>query len=692
MKAILIAEKPSLMREIQAAYNENRSAIPFEIDFLSQAGHLVGLKLPNEINEDKYGKWHMDNFPIDVPYQYKISEGKRELVTKIRSAVKSGIYDFIIHAGDPDQEGELLINLVLDYIGNELPVKRFWTNDITHGAIVKALQNLKDDSEYVNIYNAALTRQHADYQFGMNITGVATLKMGELYKLGRVKAPIIKMIVDRELAIRNFVEKSTWKRAFSYMGCEFVNAEEYEEEAQALSRLPQTTSATITNVKDEIKNYKAPKLYKLSTLQSDAYKKLGFSGAQTLETLQHLYEAKLVSYPRTDCEYISSAVDLQGIIKATSTKFGYDAGSFTNHIDFIKKDSSYVNDKAIATEGHTAIIPTGEGSLGGFGERERALYELIVRRFLAIFAEPKQVRNLSVTAIPDSDASLGDYIFKESSDINPGYELVLNPTYEMKKGKGLSFSKDQTLNPVDFHIKECISKPPVRYNDGSLIKALDNPEEYKDDDNKKVTYSIGTPATRANIIEECIQCGYFTKEKGVFIPTAKAERIIEELGDVALFSVTNSGRWENLLDQIRHGELNAKKVEMELLKECQASTVDIKNRNIKKASSPIFSKASPALGKCPHCGEDVIDGKFGPYCSGKCGMQISKAMGKTLTKMQIKSLLSGKKILMKDLTSKTGKKYSAYLTPVGVESFSYKGNDGSVKQGYGFKFQMDYAN
>lgn len=690
-KKLLIAEKPSLKNAIKDAYSAHKGEFDFEIDFLAQAGHLVGLKLPSEIDEEKYGKWKMDNFPIDVPYVYHILKGKNDLVSQIKTAVKSGQYDSVIHAGDPDGEGELLVRLVLNYIGCNLPVERFWSNDITEGAVINALHNLKPDSDYDSIYDAALLRQHIDYQFGMNITGVSTLKMGELYKLGRVKAAIIRMLVDRELAIRNFVQTSTWKRAFTYADCDFVNADEFETEAQALAVMPKTNRAVVANVKDEIKDHKAPKLFKLSTLQTEAHKKLGFSGAQTLQYLQNLYEAKITSYPRTGCEYISSAVDLESIIRSISGEFGVDERALLAKADAVRHDKTYCNDKAIAEEGHTAVIPTGSGRLSSVGENERKLFELIARRFLAVFGDVKKVRNLTVTANPDGNASLGDYVFKESSDVEPGFELIIDPRYRMQASKGVSFSKGQELNPVEFHTKEVQAKAPSRYNDGSLIAAMEKPVEFRDDDDKKVAYKIGTPATRAGIIEECQKCGYFTKEKGVFYATQKAERIIEELGDIALFDVTNSGRWEAMLEQVRHGEANADAVENELLKECVDSVSDIKGRNIQKAAYKGGAGSSTILGSCPHCGGDVVSGKFGAYCSKKCGMQVAKAMGKTLTDAQVRSILSGKKTLVKGLTSKnTGKTYDVYLSMKGVSKYQFKSKTGETTEGYGYDLDMEY--
>lgn len=694
MKALLIAEKPSLMRSIQAVYNKHKAEIPFEIDFLSQAGHLIALKMPSEIDEEKYKRWKMENFPIDVPYIYHVSKGKNELISKIRTAVKGGNYDFIINAGDPDQEGQLLIDETLNYVGNKVSVKRFWSNDLTEGAILNALLNLKNNEDYINIYNSALVRQHADYQFGMNITGVSTLKFGEIYKVGRVKAAIMRILVDRELAIRNFVEKTTYKRAFTYQNkAEFIDETIYDEKDKALQALPKTNSATVVDVKETISNTKAPKLFKLSTLQQEAHKQFGFNGAKTLAVLQKLYEAKMTSYPRTDCEYISSKEDLTGLLRKIAFP---NTDDYISKVAQIKNDATYCNDKAISTEGHTAILPTGKNPKG-LGEDEQKLYNLILRRFIAIFCDPKKTKNITIKAYADNDKSQGEYIFKESIDLDMGYDKVLNPGAKPRQSCGLTFTKGMELTPIKFDIKECVSKPPARYNDGSIIKVLDKPEEYIGNDDKKVSYSIGTPATRSTIIEECKKCGYFTVQKGAFYATPKAEKIIKELGDIPLFSITNSGRWENMLDDIRKGKGTAEDVEQILLNECRNIVADIKNRNIEKdksISSASGGKSSTSGNSlescsCPACGASIASGQYGAYCSGKCGMVISKFMGKQLSNPQVVSLLSGKKVLLKGLPKKNGETYDAYIKMVGVKDFSYQKN-GQTVTGKGYDVEMSF--
>ena len=680
MKAILIAEKPSLMREIQSAYREGKKDIPFDIDFLAQAGHLVGLKMPSVIDAERYKKWTLDELPIDVPYEYHVLEGKQKLVSAIKQAVRSGGYDFVIHAGDPDQEGELLVRETLEYVGNKLPVKRFWSNDLTHPAIIKALKSMRDDSEYDNLYNAALVRQHADYNFGIDATRSASIKMGELYRLGRVKAPIIRMVVDRELAIRNFVEKTTYKKAFDYKGAEFVCEKEYDTKKEATVS-PAPEFCTVLEYKSTNKSQKAPKLFKLSTLQQEAAKAYHFSGQKTLSLAQSLYEKKVTSYPRTNCEYLLSTTDIGDTAIKLTRLYDLPKDVFTKDTKTVLSDSQYVNDKACSEEGHTALIPTG--NTASMSADEEKLYDLIVRRFLAIFCSEKEVHNVSAKAVEKDDTTGDVYIYSASETISPGYESVLYPGKKDKPVVILSLKKGERISPVSFHAKECISKPPARYNDGSIIKALDNPEEYKTEDGK-VKYQIGTPATRANILEECEKTGYFTKKKGVFYATEKAEHVIEAIGDTVLFNVKTSGVWESCLDGIRSGKLDAEKVEKDLLDQDRAITEDIKSRTL-----TVRKTGEDIVGECPNCKSSVVYGKYGAYCSGKCGLMMGKVFGKTPTKTEITSILAGKRTKMDGLISKKGNKYSLYVTMTGVKPFSYV-KDGKTVNALGLDYETEF--
>lgn len=701
MKALVIAEKPSLMRDMQAVYRAHQREIGYSCDFLFQAGHLIEMLLPKEIDAEKYGKWRMEDFPQTYPYRYRVMKDKRELYGKIKDAVNSGGYDFIIHAGDPEQEGELLVRLVLNHIGNTLPVKRFWTNDTSAPAILSAMQNLREDSEFDLLYEAGLLRQHIDYQFGMNLTGVTTLKMNDLCRLGRVKAPIIFLIVTRELAIRNFVEKTTYKPIFLYRGCEFVYSKAFDEKADAEKIWNNADHAITVNVTKEKKKTKAPKLFKLSSLQVAAYKAFRWNAAKTLSVMQSIYEKHIVTYPRTACEYISTQVDI-GDIKDKVLNFWNPehTGILVKSAEEIKKDKTYCNDKAIASEGHTGIIPTGQTTYD-LTDDERDLYELICRQFLAIFAKEKETLHTRVEAYPagmEASASIEEniYVHTEKEDLEPGFELILNqPLYEIPStyipasGSGVTFSKGEELRPIEFMVKEVVSKPPARYNSGSLIKALTDPDDFRDPDGTIIKYTVGTEATRAKIIEDCIKTGYFEDKKGIYYALPKGEALIENFKDIPIYYPAESGHLEAILMQVRNGELSSDDAMKILLSLMEQYILKIKSMQLSAVIPKTAQKGTVSLGKCPKCSSDVLVGKFGPYCASKCGMYLTKAMGHDLTQTQLKSLLAGKKILIKGLKSQKGTTYDAYMEPNPEGAVSeYSKKDGS--KGYGWNIKVSF--
>ena len=687
MRALLIAEKPSLMRTIKAVYDKHKSEFDFDIDFTAQVGHLFGLKLPKEINPEKYGKWTLSAYPEVYPYEYKMTNAK--VFKDVKDKYKANKYDFIINAGDPDQEGEILIRETLQKLNNKLPVKRYWSNDTTDGAVLNALKNLEDDKEYDRFYHAALVRQHADYQFGMNTTGAITCKMGDLCKTGRVKAAIISMVSQREIEIRNYVEKKTYKPAFTYKNAVFILDKVFDTPEEAMKCVPNVDNADVISSEYKKKLIKAPKLYKIATIQTDASKIFGWSSNKTSDILQSLYEKKAVSYPRTDCEYISSKVDLDKIGKKVLTEVDVDKNLLTKSTKEIAGDKTYCNDKAIATEGHTGIIPTGEGLRSNNAE-ERALYELICRRFLAIFASEKETMNVKVVANPDTTKD--PYTFTETYDLTKGYEEILNPGYKMRESIGVKFDKGDNLKPIEFMAKELVSQKPSRYTDGSLIAAMDK-LTYVDENGEKIKYSIGTPATRANIIAECQANGYFTVEKKSFVATEKALAVYESFKDVPLFNVIESGKWESKLEGIRVGEKDPKAVEDELIAAMENSVEQIKNAKLttydveKKGGK---SGAHSPSCTCPACGGAVKKGQYGLYCSAKCGMTFGKVYGNALTEKQWIDAINGKPVHLKGLTSKAGKKYNVKYTPNGIDNYSYTGKDGKTHEGKQIHFESEF--
>lgn len=670
MKALLIAEKTSLMNDIKDVYRKHKNELDYELDFIALSGHLLGLKTPDEINKE-YKKWDLANLPLNIRFRdkdmsvYKIIPGRYDRVQSVRKKIKEGNYDFIVHAGDPDQEGEILVREVLQFLKCRLPVKRFWSNDLTEGTVLKVLQNLEPGEKYDNIARAGFARQHLDYYYGMNLTEGMTLKTGILVRMGRFKAIPIKLIVDREKEIENFVPHSSYKRAFHFNAptdetLTFVNEEVFENEAFVTRGITIPTKATVVASEVKRKKIKAPKLYKLSTLQKDAFYKFHLDGAGSLAILQSLYEKKVTTYPRSDCEYLATGTNIEGIINRCKAEIDIDTTKVTFRSGMeVRRDSAYCNDEAITTEGHTAIIPTGKVP-EGLNSMEQAIYEMIVRRFLAVCTLPKEVESIKLQA-KDENNILYDYSFVK--DVSPQWEYILNPNY-VKKELNYIPNKEDVLTPIEFFAKEIVAKCPSRFNVGSLIDKLDKPDEFKDEEVGKVKYTIGQPSSRASILKEMMGDYFVLDKKGVYTPTDKARNIVENYGDLPIFEITTSAKWEADLERIRIGEMDASDVEDNLINHLVKMVDSIKERFVTKLQSAKSNAPSKdGLCACPKCKKGkVLENKKAYYCSEwngskKCDLTLWKNIGKaSLTASEAKKLLEGKNIT-KTLISNAGNKW-----------------------------------
>lgn len=687
-KALLIAEKSSLMNEIKAAYNAHKSEFDYDIKFMAQAGHLVRVLNPTEMNED-LKSWKWDTLPFHPEqmggWQYCVIKGKEKKYSEIATEIKSNKYDFIIHAGDPDQEGELLVNLVLNMAKNKAKVMRFWSNDLTEGAIVKALKGMTDDKTtplYANMNNAAIGRQHSDYRIGMNGSRSASLKMGTC-ALGRVKAVILAINAKRENEIRNFKPETSYaikviyKEGFSGMLFDdLIKTEESENQDSSEIRFKTqkeardfvsklgNTAKVIYHEKKQTKQY-APKLFKLATLQSAAGK-LGYNADKVLEIAQVLYEKKLISYPRTTCEYLSSNMDFISMVKSAMVIpefLPFIRKISKQDIENATKSNRWINDKALEQAGHYALSPTAQApDINKLTNDELVIYKLIVRQFIAIFLPPVIQEKTSV--ITENNGSK----FRTSGKVlvSAGYselfgiqfaDLVLPRTIK----NGLMVNVD-TFEDV---AKTTIC--PKRYTDGELIDALENPLKFLNDPALKKLgkqLTIGTPATRSNIINELMEKGYMERKKGggkaeLIYVTEVGMTIIKNLGDREICRVDMSGIWEEKLDMIRKGNLRLEDFEKEMIEYTNNLVEDIKNatnmEQLPNSGSGFSSNFSggqnnskfESITTCPECGKEILKGK-GYFCAGyKTGCKVNFPLvlcDAKINKTDVKALVAGKTI------------------------------------------------
>ncbi len=684
-KALLIAEKPSLRREIEAVYKKHKSEIPYEITFMEQRGHLLTLKNPTEL-DDTLKKWDWDTLPIHPEeyggWQYKpISEKKtgkfltsQERYEAIKKELSSGSYDFVINAGDPDQEGELLIRIVLSALKNKLPVKRYWTNALTEEKILDALKNLRDDDhepELVHLLDAAYARQHSDWRFGMNISRAATLKMGARCACGRVKTPILGIVCKREKEIANFVPSSCYgvKAVYSEnfegqlydAGAEAESEEKddaqkgliwFETEAEAeslISSLPNSAKVSIFDSKRE-ESY-APKLFKLATAQIAAGK-LGYNSAQTLELIQSLYEKGYLSYPRTDCEYISSTENLKACLKSAASipEFASYVTSIDNPtIGKVLHTKKWVNDAKLKESGHSAIIPTEKRpDYSSLSPDEQKIYKLVCRQFIAIFLPPLiQNKTTLITEI-------GEYTFKSVGKtlVDAGYSVIFDTKF--KEMVVPDHSVGDILSVDNFDKVTKTTTCPKRYTDASLTAACENPVKYTEDETLKgimKKLKIGTPATRASIIQELIQKDKYltiSKEKKAeyIVPTPAGMIIYDNLKDCSICKVDMTGEWEEQLELIRTGKLALGDFENSMKSDVTSMVEEIKSLSV-----TALRGNREKICECPSCGGDIFEGAKGFFCSnfkekscGVGGYKLAKIYKNPLNKDEMVELLAGKTI------------------------------------------------
>lgn len=688
MKALLIAEKPSLRRTIETVYNKHKSEIPYDITFMEQRGHLLTLMLPDELDETQKD-WTWENLPFHPEdhggWQYKVISEKKtgpyltssERLSKIRMALETGEYDFVIHAGDPDQEGELLIRETLQYLHNTLPVKRFWSNDITEQKVLEALKNLRDDdhdSMLVNLGRAAYGRQHSDYRFGMNISRAATLKMGSAVACGRVKTPIQAIVCRREKEIENFKPSTSYgviaKYGEGFTG-QYYNPsaasseEDGDEKEQAgnvyfdtkqeaedfISSLP-SSAVVKTCEKKRVETY-APKLFKLATAQIAAGK-FGLNSAQTLETIQSLYEAGYLSYPRTDCEYLSSHENFSAMLKSASSVPMLKP--FIDSIDpsvigKVKGTKKWVNDKKLEDSGHSALAPTTKApDFNSLTGPQKIIYTIICRQFAAIFLPPLVQDKVSLIA----DA--GGNLFRSSGKtlIDPGYTKIFQTKFTdtvippHRSGDSLSVSQ--------YDVAEKTTTCPKRFTDADLIALCEAPHKYLDDQRLKSLGKrlvIGTPATRSSIIAELIDKNHYlqrVKEGKAthIVPTSTGMQIWENLKDLDICKVDMTGEWEEMLEQVRGGSLPLNDMESTMRTSVEQLIGNIKSNT---DMTRITAAQKKMLCKCPKCGGDIISGPKSFYCTGHkaSGCEVGafkKICDSTVSDKDFASMLSGKTVTM----------------------------------------------
>lgn len=626
-KTVVLAEKPSVGRELARVLHCNKKGNGYiegsKYIVTWALGHLVTLADP-EAYDNKYKTWNMESLPM-LPKQLKLvvikQSGKQFNIVK-EQLNRKDVSDIII-ATDAGREGELVARWILEKSRVNKKVQRLWISSQTDKAILDGFKKLKPSREYDNLYKAALCRAEADWLVGLNITRALTCKNNAQLSAGRVQSPTLAMIVQREEDIRNFKPKDYYTVVAKTNGfqLQWINKDNghniFKEEVanSILSKVKGKEGEIISINKTDKKKY-APPLYDLTELQRDANRIWGYSAKQTLSIMQRLYENhKILTYPRTDSRYITRDIvgTLQERLKAIaigqyrSVASEIMQGKINAHKGFV--DDSKVSD-------HHAIIPTEEKpNLSNLSSEERNIYDLVVKRFLSVMLPPYEYIQTNITV----DINGERFTAKGNVIKSKGWKKVYDK-HDIEDESGEEGLKEQVLPPLNkgdkikinsVSLNKLKTKPPARFNEGTLLSAMENPHKfvYVDKESAKTlgeTGGLGTVATRADIIEKLFKSFSIEKNGKEIVPTSKGKQLIE-LVPRDLKSPLLTAKWEKDLDEISKGKQDSYKF-IERMKNYATTLVqEVKQSSDKFVHDNVTGK------KCPECGKYMLEvkGKHG---------------------------------------------------------------------------------
>ncbi len=700
-KTLLVAEKPSvgqdLARVLPGPFKKGEGFLEGPDHVVTWAvGHLVQLAEP-EAYDAKYKSWKMADLPI-VPDRFKLEvrdERSRKQMSVVTKQLGRDDVDEVVNACDAGREGELIFAYLFEKAKGKKPVKRLWLSSMTNQAMKAALESLRPSEEFVKLEEAARSRSEADWIVGMNATRAATIRLRSSFdgavSLGRVQTPTLAIVARREEEIRAFKPEPYWLVDATFAatgplpnGDSPTGERTYlghfqaptggragsgstkgprvgtEEEARAIVSACEGRPGTITKLEKKEQREKAPMLYDLTTLQREANNRFGFTAKRTLAAAQRLYEEhKALTYPRTNSRYLTTDMveEIKPIAELVGSHPEYAKGAaYVVGLDVLPL-GRVVNDEKVSD--HHAIIPTrSEHNLEKMGSDDRRIYDMAVRRFLAVFHPEAVFENTRVeTTVETGDGGNG-HVFRTRGKllIVSGWRGVydeISADAKAAEAEARGDDEEETdqqlprliedervqTRTVESLRKE--TKPPRRYSDASLLGAMETAGKLVDDDELREAMKdsgIGTPATRAAIIERLITVGYIERDGRALVATEKGLNVIRLLNEHALTSPGLTGSWEQRLGQIERGEESRKKFMSDIAGFAQETVKEL-DETLKDVRIP-----RARLGPCPVCGHDIVENRKGYSCWARedpgCGFVIWKAKaGKTLPLAIAKELI-----------------------------------------------------
>lgn len=671
MTTCIIAEKPSVARDIAriVGANSKKDGYLEGSGYLVTwaMGHLITLAMPEAYG---FSAYKAEDLPIRPnPFQLIVRQVRRnkEFVSDpaalkqlkvIRSSFDKA--DRIIVATDAGREGELIFRYIYSYLNCHKPFDRLWISSLTDKAIREGLSNLKPGSSYDNLYYSAKARSEADWLVGINASRALSIARRGGYSLGRVQTPTLSMVCRRYIENRDFSSIPYWKLSVltekEGLSIKAVGCKDYENEASAqtaLALLRSQSRLKVESVTRQVGHTAPPLLYDLTALQKDANRRHGFSADKTLSIAQSLYEKKITTYPRTGSRYISE--DVFEEVPALLRKIGK---TLSNPLNRHSVDNAKVTD-------HHAIIPTGETPLGMSAD-ERTIYQMVVNRFIEAFSPDSGEERMQVRFTDGTNT----FTWKACRQISLGWKAVQKSkeveTEKEEDGKEQilsslpSLMEGEVLPLVSAEITEHKTKPKPLYTEATLLSAMENAgKEVKEDDKRKAMAEcgIGTPATRANIIETLILRDYICRDKKSIIPTEIGLAVYEIVKDKRIANAEMTGSWELALAAIEAGKMPSERFAQGINSYVETICEELLSLSSEQKSYPVY--------RCPKCGQQSVGiyAKVAKCRHETCGFHVFREVcGIHLSEDNIRDLISsGRTPILKGLTSKAGKKFNARL-------------------------------
>lgn len=685
---VVLAEKPSVARDIARVLNANQKKEGYYYGnsycITWAFGHLIGLSDPDSYDK-KYQKWHLDDLPL-IPESFKTqvinNKGTKKQFACIESLFNHPDCEEVICATDAGREGELIFRLIYEKAKCKKPIKRLWISSQTDEAIKEGFAALRDGEDYQPLFDSARSRSEADWLIGINATRAYSIKLGRgngVMSVGRVQTPVLKMIVDRYKENIHFVPKDYFelqadiqhaKGDFKGIYFDEKKNSRFDEKEKALEiqkTIEANPEGVIEKVSKKKKSEAPPLLYDLTSLQKDAYRQFKFPAEKTLSLLQSLYERhKVLSYPRTSSRYLSKDLEKKLPSRLAQLQQIPELCSFVQPLINapLPINSRIVNDKKVTD--HHAIIPTEKAcNPNSLSADEQKIYMTVIKRFVAVFHPACQKESTEIIT------NLSSHLFKSQGVVIKvaGWRALYQDdenTQDEKQELLPAVKKADPIKALNLEVLAKKTKAPPLYNEASILSAMETAGKHIDDEELAQAMKdcgLGTPATRAQILERLVSVKYIKKEKNTLIPTEKGIFLVDNLQSPEMLSPELTGQWEKKLNDMA----NKTVLREEFMKQIKDFTHQIIDKNKQLKDLVFSSPAQSAAANCPLCQKGKIQkGPYGFYCNlyrSGCSFKLPlKLAGKALTEDLVNLLITdGKTGPLKGFRKKDGGRFEASL-------------------------------